>query len=229
MSISPELYRRIPIDPARDFTAVTQLSSTTNFLMVSSALPVRNLAEFVSYARANPGKIDYGSMGIGSTGHLDTLALERATGVQLNHVPFKGAAPVILELTQGRLGVFFSSVGTLLVPPIKEGKVRLLGVADRSRSEQYPDVPTFIEQGTDLVVGTWLGLVAPAGTPPKIVARIAADVARIVRDPAFETKHIRPQGLKSVGNTPAEFADYLKQNRAYWSEVIRASGLKLEL
>ena len=124
MSISPELYKKIPIDPARDFTAVTQLSSTTNFLMVSSALPVKNLTEFVRYARANPGKIDYGSMGIGSTGHLDTLALERAMGVQLNHVLFKGDAPVILELTQGRLGVFFSSVGTLLVPSIKEGKVR---------------------------------------------------------------------------------------------------------
>lgn len=229
MSISPALYKKIPIDPARDFTAVTQLAATTNFLIVSASVPANNLKEFIDYAKANPGKIDYGSMGIGSTGHLDTIALERALGVQLTHVPFKGAAPVILELTQGRLGVFFSSVGTLLMPPLKEGKVKLLAVADRARAEQFPDVPTFREQGVDLVVGTWLGLVAPSGTPAEIVVRIAADVGAIVRDPAFEAKHVRSQGLKSVGNTPAEFADYLKQNRAYWAEVIRASGLKLDL
>ncbi len=229
MSISPELYKKIPIDPAREFVAVTQLAATTNFLIVSAALPANNLKEFIDYAKANPGKIDYGSMGIGSTGHLDTLAMERALGVRLNHVPFKGAAPVILELTQGRLGVFFSSVGTLLVPPLKEGKVKLLAVADRVRSDQYRDVSTFQEQGVDLIVGTWLGLVAPAGTPGEIVSRIAADVGAIVRDPAFEAKHVRSQGLKSVGSAPAEFSDYLKKNRAYWAEVIRASGLKLDL
>lgn len=229
LSISPELYKKIPIDPARDFVAVTQLAATTNFLIVSSSVPAKDLKEFIEYAKANPGKVDYGSMGIGSTGHLDTIALERALGVQLNHVPFKGAAPVILELTQGRLGVFFSSVGTLLLPPLKEGKVKLLAVADRARSSQFPDTPTFREHGVDLIVGTWLGLVAPSGTPAEIVARIAADVGAIVRDPAFEAKHVRAQGLKSVGNAPAEFAEYLKQNRAYWAEVIRASGLKLDL
>ena len=229
LSISPVLYKKIPFDAERDFVPVTQLASSTNFLMVSSSLPVKSLKEFIDYARARPGSIDYGSMGIGSTGHLDTVGLERAAGVKLNHVPFKGAGPVIPELIQGRLGMFFSSVGTLIIPAMREGKILLLAVADRTRSEQYPDVPTFLEQGVDLVTGTWLGLVAPAGTPAELVARISGDVSRIVRDPAFEAKHVKSQGLKSVGSTPAEFAEYLKKNRAYWSETVRASGVQLDL
>lgn len=228
MSISPVLYRKIAIDPERDFVPITNLATSTNFLMVSTAVPATNLREFVEHAKRNPGRIDYGSMGIGSTGHLDTVALERAAGISLNHIPFKGAGPVIVELAQGRLGVFFSSVGTGIVGPMKEGRIRLLAVADRQRSEQYPEVPTFLEQGVDLVTGTWLGLFAPAGTPPEIVARIAADVTAVLRDPAFEQKHIRSQGLKSAGGTPSEFADYLRRNRAFWSDVIKASGLKLD-
>ena len=229
LSISPVLYKKIPFDAERDFVPVTQLASSTNFLMVSSALPVKTLKEFIDYARARPGSVDYGSMGIGSTGHLDTVGLERAAGVKLNHVPFKGAGPVIPELIQGRIAVFFSSVGTLVVPAVREGKVNLLAVSATARSEQFPNVPTFLEQGVDLVTGTWLGLVAPAGTPSDLVARISADVARILRDPAFEEKHVKSQGLKSVGSTPAEFAEYLKKNRAYWAEVVRASGVKLDL
>jgi tripartite-type tricarboxylate transporter receptor subunit TctC len=229
MSISPVLYRKIPVDPEKDFVPVTQLASSTNFLMVSSALPARTLREFVDFARGNPGKIDYGSMGIGSTGHLDTVALERAAAIQLNHIPFKGAGPVIPEMIAGRLHMFFSSVGTLVVPALKDGKIRLLAVADTQRSELYPEVPTFREQGIDLVTGTWLGLVAPAGTPREIVAKVSADVARIVRDPAFEAKHVRSQGLKSVGSSPAEFGEYLKRNRAYWAEAVKASGVKLDL
>jgi tripartite-type tricarboxylate transporter receptor subunit TctC len=229
LSISPVLYNKIPYDAERDFVPVTQLAASTNFLMVSAQLPVTTLRELVQYARANPGRVDYGSFGVGSTAHLDMVGFERAAGVKLNHIPYKGAAQVVPELIQGRVGAFFTSVGTLLVPAIREGKVRVLAVAEPARSDQFPEVPTFVEQGVSFVSSTWLGLVAPAGTPPEIVARIAADVARVLGDPAFESKHVRAQGLRAVGSTPAQFGEYLKQNRAYWADVVRASGVKLDL
>ncbi len=224
---NPALYKQLPYDPVNDFAPITLVAMVPNVLVVGPAVQAKTLGELVAYAKANPGKLDYGSGGNGSAAHLATEYFRMRTGVQMQHVPYKGTGPAVADLLGGQIGVMIT--GALpLMPHIKSGKLRPLAVASPKRLAILPDVPTIAESGyPGFSAVQWYGLFAPAATPKEIVAKINRDAVRALKDPAV-AERLASEGAEPVGDTPEQFGAFVKSEIELWGKVIRESGAKID-
>ncbi|TFY96478.1 Bug family tripartite tricarboxylate transporter substrate binding protein [Ramlibacter rhizophilus] len=220
------LYKKLPYDP-KDVTGVSLIGVSPLIYAANNDGPFKNAKELVAYAKANPGKISYGSSGNGSAVHLSTELLKSVTGTQMVHVPYRGSAAAFTDLLGGQIQLFGDAAQGLIAPG-KAGKVRLLGVASDKRLAALPDVPTFIEQGIPgYVTSTWAGMLAPAGTPAPIVERMAEAIAAVVKMDDVKAR-LDTMGTIPVGNSPAEFNKFIADETAKWSKVIREAGVTLD-
>jgi tripartite-type tricarboxylate transporter receptor subunit TctC len=225
LSVNQAMFASMPYDPARDFTPVSLVAGAPTILVVTPALPVHSVRDLVAYGKANPGKLNYASFGNGTSSHLAGELFKSLAGVSATHVPYKGAGPALTDLLAGRVDLLFDNIITSL-PHIKEGKLRALAVTAAHRSKLVPDVPTMAEAGLPgQEISGWLGLVAPAGTPAEIVEKLSAQMARQLRLPEVQEKLV---GVEAVGSTPAEFDAFLRSERAKWTRLVKAAGIRAD-
>jgi tripartite-type tricarboxylate transporter receptor subunit TctC len=225
LTYMPGLYRNLPFDPVKDFDGVITAVSGSYVLAVSNDAPFKTVAELIAYAKANPGKLSYGSAGIGSTLHLAAEFFKRAAGLDIVHVPYKGAAQATSDLVGGQIQMMFGPV-VAIMPLAQAGKIRALAVTTARRSGLAPDVPTMIESGVpDFEVTGWYGLAAPAGTPKPIVVRLNADTNRALQSPEL-IQQFRLQGYDPLGGTPDEMNAQIKTDVGRWTRIIRDAGIQ---
>lgn len=228
LSSNQYLYNKLPYDPVNDFVPVANIAMTEQVLVVPGNSPYNTLEEFLRAARANPGKLDYGSFGVGSKAHLDTEAFGRMAGVNFNHVPYKGVADVLVAIQGGQVDFGLTGVSPV-VEHIKAGRMKGLAISSPERRPQMPGVPTFREQGfPDYESIAWFGLVAPKGTPDAVVNKIAADVLEAASQPELQQRYITGVGLVFADQGPTEFAAFLEKDRRKYAEKIQAAGVKLD-
>jgi tripartite-type tricarboxylate transporter receptor subunit TctC len=221
----PGLYRDLPFDPARDFAGVVTAASGAYVLAVNSAEPFTSVADLIVYAKANPGRLTYGSAGAGSIIHLAGEFFKRTAAVELVHVPYKGAAPAITDLVGGQIRMMFAPAVNAL-PLAASGKLRALAVTSARRSRLAPDLPTVAESGLPgFEVTGWYGLAAPAATAAAAVARLNAEINRALAS-AETVEQLRQQGLEPVGDTPEQASAWIRTEVAQWTKVIRDAGIK---
>jgi tripartite-type tricarboxylate transporter receptor subunit TctC len=226
LAMAPHTHGKLPYDPFKDFAPISKLTQQPVMLMVHPVLPARSVKEFIALAKMKPGALDYASSGIGGSGHLAGELFKSVTGIKMEHVPYKSAAPALTDLVAGQVQVMF---GTLLasVPLVRNDKLRALAVTGQQRVEALPKVPTFAESGvTNFDATSWNCMMAPAGTPEPIVARLSTELQRIVRDPAV-LERLKGDGVTGTGSTPQELAEYLTSESAKWGQVVRDVGIKL--
>ena len=225
--IAPSIYPKLGYDPVKDFAPITLIALGTNLMVVHPSVPARSVQEFVALAKSRPGKLNFGSSGNGATSHMAGEMLKVMAGIDMVHVPFKGAAPAIVALMGGEVDMAILDTPPLL-PQIRAGKLRVLAVASERRSRVLPQVPTLAESGLPgYHASSWHGLFAPAGTPREIVARLHTEVAQIVRLPDI-TERLSAQGVEPVANTPEQFAEFIKAEITRWSRVVKASRAKID-
>ena len=226
-SANATLYPKLPFDIMKDLVPVSLTSVAPLILVANHDFPAKNVSEFIAYAKANPGKINFGSSGNGAAAHLTMEYLKNITGTKMQHVPYKGTAPALTDLIGGQIGVMFDTTG-LMMPHVRAGKIRALGTSAEKRVAGALDVPTISESGLPgFVSGTWSMVLAPGGTPPEIINRISSEIAKITRSAAFREK-FEPQGIIPVGNTPEEAMTFFKDEVAKWGKVIRDANVKVE-
>jgi tripartite-type tricarboxylate transporter receptor subunit TctC len=226
--LNPMLYKKLSYDPVRDFRMLAIITDAPVVMEVHPSVPARTVAEFVAYARQNPGKLNFGSAGTGGTIHLAGEMFKQITGIQMTHVPYKGAGPALADLLAGNIQVMFDTMSTAL-PPIKSGSVRALGVSSEQRSPDLPDVPTMAESGyPGYRVSVWYGIAAPAKLPDDITGRISASLDRAMNDDAFRAQ------LEKIGfpvfrpRSAAAIKEFIDADRARWSAVIKAQNISLD-
>jgi len=227
MAINASLYRKLPYDPARDFAPVTLLASFPNVLVVHPAVAAKNLGELIALAKAKPGLLTYASAGSGSTTHLAAELLRTQAAIDLIHVPYKGGGAALIDLLAGHVTLYFGSMPAAL-PYVRAGRLRALAVTSLARSAAEPDIPSVAEAGfPGFEAVTWIGLVAPAGTPAGVVARLNAEVVRIMQLPVMRER-MAGLGAEPLTNTPAEFAGYIRSEIVKWARVVKESGITPE-
>ena len=227
LTINISLMAKIPFDPVRDFSPVTMVASTPNVLVVHPSLPVRTVKDLIALAKAKPGQINYATSGIGSPGHLAAELLNKSAGIRLVHIPYKGAAPALLDVVAGNAHLYFTSAVSAQ-PFIPSGRLRMVAVASAKRSPSLPEVPTVAEAGfPEFDVSSWWGVVAPASTPREVVMRLQTEIHRVIALPEIRAK-LAEQGLDIATNTPEQFATYIKSETAKWAKLIREVGVKPE-
>ena len=227
LGIAPSLYSKVNYDPVKDFTPVSLVASVIHVLEVHPSVPVKNVAELIAWLKANPTKANYGSVGAGTSTHLESELFNTMAGVKMTHVPYKGSAPALMDLVGGNLQVMFDAWASS-GPFVKDGKTRLLAVTTAQRSKILPDVPTVAESGLPgYEAMPWLGFVAPAGTPTAAVNRFHAELMEVLKEPAVQEK-FHSLGLDIIGNTPQEFGEFIKKDIAKWAKVVKDSGAKAD-
>jgi tripartite-type tricarboxylate transporter receptor subunit TctC len=225
--INPSLYRKLNWDAVKDFAPVSLVAMVPNILVVNNSLPVKNVKELIAYAKANPGKLNYGSPGNGSTAHLSMELFKTMTGANLTHIPYKGSAGVLTDVMGGQIALTMDNLPPYL-PQVKAGKIRALAVSTAKRSRAVPEIPTVAEAGVPgYDSGAWFGLLAPAGTPKDIVNRLAAETQRILKLPDVHER-IAALGAEPVGSTPEQFAAHIKSEIAKWAKVIKEANVELQ-
>ncbi|HMH17625.1 MAG TPA: tripartite tricarboxylate transporter substrate binding protein [Burkholderiales bacterium] len=221
------LLGKVPYDTARDFAPVTLMARAPNALVAHPSLPANSVKELITLARLQPGRINYGSGGNGSTPHLAGALFASMAGIELTHIPYKGTAPAMADLIGGQVQIAFLGIPTVL-PHVKSGKLRVLAVTGKRRSPELPGVPTVDEAGVPgYELSPWYGLLAPAGTPREIVARLAAEVTKIMRA-ADITEKLAVQGAEVAGGSPEEFAAVIQADILTWGRVIKSTGIHSE-
>lgn len=227
MAINPHLYSNLGYDPQKDFTPIVNVAYPESVMVVTPSLGVRTVQELVTYSKANPNALNYGTAGNGTVPHLNTEALKIISGLQAQHVPYKAANAVLTDLLGGRIQLQQESLSVLL-PHIESGKLIVLATGARKRLEKLPDVPTLTEIYPEYEpVIPWLGMFAPAGTPEPVVRRISQDVVEILERPDIQAK-LRAQSLNPVGNTPEEFAHSIAASYEQLGELVKTLGLKVD-
>ncbi len=227
-SVLPALYgAKMPYDAVKDFAPVIHAASTQNVLGVRQGFPARTVKELIEYARKNPGKINYGTPGSGSSNHLSMELFKNMTKTFLVHIPYKGSAPAVAGLLAGETDVMFDNIPNLL-PQIKAGKVTAIGVTGSTRSPMLPDVPTVAEAGVPgYEVYVWFGVQAPAGTPAPVIAKLNQSIAGMLRDPEV-VQRFKGQGVEIAGGTPEQFSQLVKKEIAKWGAVVKAAGITVD-
>ena len=227
-SLNQNLYPKIPYDPARDFVPVAKLAIGNLMLVTRPDFPAANVREFIDYAKRNPGKLNYGSIGAGGVNHLASAWFNNINGLQMEHVAFKGLPAAVQELMAGRIDVMFAVTGGVAAF-IESGKIKGMAVSGRSRQVAAPGVPTFAEVGYPAFDASfYFGVVAPKGTPADITTRFARDMSRVINTSEFKSKYLQPLGFEAVGDTPEQFAAFLKADRELGAQKVKVSGAKLE-
>lgn len=227
LTINPTLMPNFPFNIERDFVPVTMLAKAPNVLVASSASKLGSVRELIAQAKARPGTLSYASPGVGSGLHLAGELFKQQTDIDLLHVPYKGTGPALNDVLGGTVPLMFSNLPATL-PHIKSGKLLALGLTDSTRSAVAPDIPTLAEQGVSgVLVTSWYGLLAPAGTPATMVEQLAKDAADILAQPAVR-EQLRAQGLSDTTQKPAEFAAHIRAETQTWARIIKARGIVAE-
>ena len=227
MTIMPSLYKNLPFDVVRDFKPVSLIMTTQNVVIVPASSPSHSMRDLIAFAKANPGKLNYASSGLGATPHLSMELLKTKAGVAIEHIPYKGDAPAMTDLLAGRVQMYSTTIGGVL-QYIRAGQVRALAVTGKTRASVLPDVPTMEEAGLpDYEIVSWYGVIAPAQTPPAIIERLNAAVVEVMSDPAVRDQIIA-SGAKPATSTPAQFADLIKSDVVRFNQIAKAAGVQPE-
>ncbi len=226
-AVNPSLYSKMPYDAVKDFAPITLVATTPNVLVVNPTLPVSSVKELIAYAKANPGKLAFGSGSSGSAGHLAGELFKIDSGIDMVHVPYKGAAPATQALLAGDTQLMFDNLANAMVQ-VKAGKLKALAVTTAQRSKLAPDLPTMAEAGVPgFDISTWFGLLAPAGTPREVIAKWNADVVRILNSPEVRER-LTAQGAEPAPTTPEQFAAFIGQELRKYARIVKASGAKVD-
>lgn len=227
LATNAALYSHLDFDPVKDFAPITLIGSQPNILVVTRTLPAHSVAELVALAKQRPGKLNYASSGAGTAAHLAGELFKLQAGIDLVHVPYRGAIPALTDLMGGRTDLMFATSASVL-QFISAGRLRALAVTTAKRSEAVPDLPTVAESGyPDFEATTWHGLVAPAKTPRPVIDRLAQTTREVLKEPDVQ-KRLSALGVEVVGDTPVEFAAYIKSETAKWAAVIHKSGIHIQ-
>jgi tripartite-type tricarboxylate transporter receptor subunit TctC len=226
-ALSPNLYAKVPYDPIKDFAPVTLLGIAPTVLVVRSDFPAKDLAELVAAAKAKPGGFTYASGGNGTPPHINGEVFKAVAGVDLLHVPFKGGGPALVDLMAGRVDVMLDTAASAM-PHVRSGKLRALAISGPKRSAEYPDLPTFAEAGLPQYdTNAWYSVHAPAGTSPEVVRRLNAELVASLKEPEVLAR-FKQLSTDPVGNTPEEFAAFVKAELDKYARVIRTAGIRLD-
>jgi tripartite-type tricarboxylate transporter receptor subunit TctC len=226
LAINPIMYKKVTYDPVRDFAPITQAASLPNILVVHPSLPVNSVKELVEYAKKNPGRLNFASAGIGTSPQMSIELLKSMTGIDMVHIPYKGTTPGVVDLLAGQVSVMAPNLLTAL-PHVKAGKLRALAVTSARRTVALPEVPTIAETLPGYESAQWYGVLAPAGTPREIVARLHAEIVRALKHTEVQGR-LAADGADPVGSTPEEFAAFIKSEIDKWARVARAAGIQPE-
>ena len=226
--LNPLLYKKLPYDPAKDLRMLAVVTEAPMIMEVHPSVPATTLAEFVAYAKKNPGKLNYGSAGTGGTVHLAGEMFKQMAGVDMIHVPYKGAGPALTDLLSGNIQLMFDTLGTAL-PPVKSGMLRALGVSSTERIADLPDVPTIAESGyPDYAVSVWYGIASPSKVPDDVADKIRASLDRALNDEAFRASLIKIGFPPLRPKSQAEIDKFVDADRARWAGVVKALNISLD-
>jgi tripartite-type tricarboxylate transporter receptor subunit TctC len=228
ITIAPALYANVQYDPVKDFAPVALTATVPLVLVVNPALPAKTLQEFIAYARANPGRIAYGSSGTGTVTHLAAALFSAQMGLNVIHVPYKGSAPALIDVAGGQTQMMIDTISTVL-PYARDNRLRPLGVAIQRRLPVLPDVPTLEEAASlpGFEMSAWQGLLVPAATPKDIIARLNAEVNKAVQNPDLRQK-LAAGGSEPLGGTPEQYAAYIRSELQRWTKVVKDAGARAE-
>ncbi|MBP1296836.1 Bug family tripartite tricarboxylate transporter substrate binding protein [Bradyrhizobium elkanii] len=226
--LNPLLYKKLPYDPARDFRLLSVITDAPMIMEVHPSVPARTIAEFVVYAKKNPGKLNFGSAGTGGTVHLAGEMFKQMAGVEMTHVPYKGAGPALQDLLSGNIQLMFDTLGTAL-PPVKSGMLRPLGVSSTERIPDLPDLPTIAESGyPDYAVSVWYGIAAPSKVPDDVAGKVKASLDRALNDEAFRASLLKIGFPPLRAKSQAEIDTFVNTDRARWAGVVKALNISLD-
>jgi tripartite-type tricarboxylate transporter receptor subunit TctC len=227
LAIGPSLRKKSPYDPARDFAPITMVQRASSVLVVSAGSPIRSIKDLIAVAKKTPGGATYGSAGVGTTGHINGYLVGKVAGVDLLHVPYKGASPAMLDLQAGRIMLMATSIGSS-VGMIKQGKIRAIATTGAKRAAALPEVPTAAEQGlTGYDVSSWHAILAPAKTPAPIVARLNKELVGILRMPETQEK-LSSEGGEVMPTTPDEAAAFIRAELVKWGKLLKDANIPVE-
>ncbi|MBO9677368.1 MAG: tripartite tricarboxylate transporter substrate binding protein [Acidovorax sp.] len=226
-AINAALYKKMPFDPIKDFAPLTRVANVPNLLVANPAQPYKTVQELIAYAKANPGKVNFGSSGSGSSIHLSGELFKSMAKVDMQHVPYKGSAPAVTDLLGNQIGIMFDNMPSA-IQHVRSGKLRPLAVTTAKRSPELPDVPTIAEAGVPGYEATsWFGLFAPAGTPTPVVAQLNKAIVKVLNLPDVKKK-IAEQGGEVVAETPEQFAAFIQRESVKWGKVVKESGASVD-
>jgi tripartite-type tricarboxylate transporter receptor subunit TctC len=226
-AINPYLYPKLPYDPVKDFTPITLVGTSPLVVAMHPSVPVKDMRGLLALARTRPGQVQYGSSGNGSVGHVGVELLEMMAGVKMQHIPYKGTAPMLVDVMNGQLTFTFASALGVM-PHVKSGRLRAIAVTSGKRSPALPDMPTIAESGVpgyEMIL--WYGLVGPAGIPADIVQRLNAEIGKVLRDPEISTK-LANQGVEANPSSPQQFAQLIGSELKKYAKVVKQTGAKIE-
>ena len=226
-AINQALYKKMPFDPVKDFAPLTRVANVPNLLVANPAQPYKNVAELIAYAKANPGKINFGSSGSGSSIHLSGELFNALAKVDMMHVPYKGSAPAVTDLLGNQIGIMFDNMPSA-IQHVRSGKLRALAVTTAKRSPELPNVPTIAEAGVPGYEATsWFGMFAPVATPAPVLAKLHGAIVKVLAKPDV-IKKINEQGAETTSETPEQFAAFIKAETTKWGKVVKDSGASID-
>ncbi|MGJ7581293.1 Bug family tripartite tricarboxylate transporter substrate binding protein [Variovorax sp. RHLX14] len=227
ITLSPSLYKNVPYDVSKDFTPIASVAVVPLGLVINPSVPVNTIGEFIAYAKANPGKLSYGSAGNGNVTHLGAFQFVQANGIEATHVPYKGSAPADVDLVGGQIQFMTDTVNSVM-PFVRDKRLKMLAVTTGKRMALFPDVPTLAESGMPgFEVGAWQGVMAPSGTPPAVVTRLNVEIVRALNSTAVRER-LALQGAEPLGSTPAAYGAYVQKELKRWAGVVKATGVTLD-
>ena len=226
IAVNPTLYGKLPYNPLTDLVPIVQIADVPNVLVIHPSVPANSMEELIAYAKANPGKLNYGSTGIGTSSHLSSFMLSKRVGFEATHIPYKGA-DALKDLLAGRIQFMFATIPSVMTH-ITAGKLKPIAVSSLKRSRSMPEVPTVVEKGfPQFEAGSWFGFFAPKGTPEAVIATVNKAVNEVLQVPAIEQQMIA-QGADPAGGTPTQFGQFVQREHDKWRVIVRDSGAKAE-
>ncbi|HRM82462.1 MAG TPA: tripartite tricarboxylate transporter substrate binding protein [Acidovorax temperans] len=226
-AINASLYKKMPFDPVKDFAPLTRVANVPNLLVANPAQPYKSVKDLIAYAKANPGKVNFGSSGNGSSIHLSGELFKSLAKVDMQHVPYKGSAPAVTDLLGNQIGIMFDNMPSA-IQHVRSGKLAPLAVTTAKRSPELPNVPTIAEAGVPGYEATsWFGMFAPAGTPAPVLAKLNAAIVKVLAQPDVKKK-INEQGAEVYSETPEQFAAFIQAESVKWGKVVKESGASLD-